>query len=139
MEIDNNAIMAAVVTVLGTVFALYAKMGEAKKTLAKEIKQSLQAEDAAHRADAIPQPFMVREEDRPMTVAGHEAVCGALHGRVGTLEKRMVQVERKMESDKSEIIKSGEERAIKIHDRLNIAIEKIGELKGQMGELAKRV
>ena len=39
--------------------------------------------------------------------------------------------------DKIAIIEAGEDRAIKIHDRINLAIEKIGELRGEVNRIAK--
>jgi hypothetical protein len=57
--------------------------------------------------------------------------------RVGVLENDIKMIRHKMESDKTEIIAAGEDRSIKIHDRINVAIEKIGELRGEVNRIAK--
>ena len=46
--------------------------------------------------------------------------------------REIASLYRKLESDKEEIIHAGEDRATKIHDRINVVIEKVGELRGEM-------
>jgi len=87
----------------------------------------------------IQQPLHTVTEEKPMTVPMHEAACSPLHHRVGALESDVRMIRLKMDADKNEIISSGEERAVAIHNRINVAIEKLGELKGQVTEVAKRV
>lgn len=53
------------------------------------------------------------------------------------IEARVSALERKLEGDKDEIIKAGEDRAIKIHDRINVLIEKVGELRGELNGARK--
>lgn len=83
------------------------------------------------------QPLHFVKDEQPMTVAAHAAVCGKLDGRVVTLEKEVKEIRSKMEKDKIAIIEAGEDRATKIHDRINLAIEKIGELRGEVNRIAK--
>jgi restriction endonuclease Mrr len=52
------------------------------------------------------------------------------------IEARVAALERKLEDDKDEIIKAGEDRATKIHDRINVAIVQIGELRGEVRHLS---
>jgi hypothetical protein len=54
------------------------------------------------------------------------------------IEARVAALERKLEDDKDEIIAAGEVRASGIHDRINIAIEKIGELRGEVRHLGNQ-
>jgi hypothetical protein len=54
------------------------------------------------------------------------------------IEARVAALERKLETDKDEIIEAGEIRATKLHDRINVAIEKIGELRGEVTHLSKK-
>lgn len=53
------------------------------------------------------------------------------------IEARVAVLERKLEDDKDQIIAAWEEKATKIHDRINVAIEKIGELRGEVNRIAK--
>jgi hypothetical protein len=54
------------------------------------------------------------------------------------LEQRMTHLERKMESDKTEIIEAGEERVVKLHNRMNEVLSGLSELKGEIkGRFAK--
>lgn len=54
------------------------------------------------------------------------------------LEQRMTHLERKMESDKTEIIEAGEERVVKLHNRINDILAAFSELKGEIkGRFAK--
>ena len=85
------------------------------------------------------QPLHFVKDEQPMTVAAHAAVCGQLGGRVSTLESEVKEIRKEMKGDKEDIIKAGEDRSVKIHDRINVAITQIGELKGQLTEVAKRV
>lgn len=73
----------------------------------------------AQKRDLGPQPFDVRVKDRALTVKDHENLCGPLHQRVGVLESDVRGLRAKMESDKDEIIKSGEERVKSLHARID--------------------
>ena len=84
----------------------------------------------------LQQPVEVEMRDKAMTHGEHKAVCGALHDRVWTLEKRMRRVEDKMDADKQEIISSGEERAAAMHRRIDqIPAQVIALLKDTKGLL----
>jgi hypothetical protein len=83
----------------------------------------------------IPQPFMTKVEDQLVTKQECAVSHGHMHTRVLTLEARMDRVERKMETDKVEIITAGEERARQIHDRINTVLSAVSELKGEIKHL----
>ena len=85
-----------------------------------------------------PQPLRTKEDDTLMTVPMHEAACGPLHKRVDALEKDVRGLRFKMESDKAEIIRAGEDRAKAIHDRINVVIEKVGEMRGEIKHLSQK-
>jgi len=91
----------------------------------------------SQKRDVGPQPFSVSLEKETLTVGRHQELCGPLHGRVCALEKDVRVIRLKMDADKLEIIQAGEDRATKIHDRVNVAIEKIGELRGEVNRIAK--
>ena len=131
VEMTNNelalSVLGVIVVLVGHHFVLRQYIREAagvKETSTTELSN---------------QPIHVAVDDKNMTVGEHAVKCGPLVKRVELLEGDVKEIRKKMETDKNEIIRSGEDRAIKIHDRVNLAIEKIGELKGQVGELAKRV
>jgi len=65
----------------------------------------------------------------------HAELNRLAHDRI---ESRVAALERKLEHDKDEIIAAGEERARLIHDRINVAIEKLGELRGEVNHIGKR-
>jgi hypothetical protein len=76
----------------------------------------------AAKRELGPQPFavsMVDSKDKPLSVGGHDAICGPLHQRVGVLESDVRAIRLKMEADKREIITAGEDRMHEINLRLN--------------------
>jgi predicted transcriptional regulator len=48
------------------------------------------------------------------------------------LEQRMTHIERKMDEDKNEILKAGEDRVIKLHNRINEILQGVSELRGEI-------
>jgi hypothetical protein len=58
-------------------------------------------------------------KDKPLSVGGHDAICGPLHQRVGVLESDVREIRLKMDTDKREIITAGEDRMHEINLRLN--------------------
>lgn len=134
VEIDNNTLMGAGgAGFLGIIGLLLALDRKAKNYIHDAINQKPPGREI------LGQPVRVALDEKVMTEKAHQAVCGSLHQRVGVLENDVRSIRIKMDADKSEIIDAGEDRAVKIHDRINVAIEKIGELKGQVTEIAKRV
>lgn len=85
------------------------------------------------------QPVKVKEAKEYLTVRAHAEACGHMERRVTALEGRATLIERKMDTDKTEIIDAGEDRAIKIHDRINAVLSAVSEVKGQVFEISKRV
>ena len=67
----------------------------------------------------IQQPLRIVQDPQALTKAEHVEHCGHMERRVVALECRATLIERKMETDKTEIIKAGEERSIHIHNRIN--------------------
>jgi hypothetical protein len=55
------------------------------------------------------------------------------------IEARVAAVEARREQDKEEIITAGNARAEGTNRRIEALIEKVGQLNGQMAEIAKRV
>ncbi|HWD21061.1 MAG TPA: hypothetical protein VHB20_17470 [Verrucomicrobiae bacterium] len=52
--------------------------------------------------------------------------------RVRKLEESTDRLWAKLESDKMEIMKSGEDRALKLHERINAILAAVSELRGRM-------
>ena len=52
------------------------------------------------------------------------------------IEARISSLEKQREHDKDAIIAAGEARSIAIHNRINVAIEQIGELRGEIKHLS---
>jgi len=59
--------------------------------------------------------------------AAHEQ----LTERVRRVEESADRLWDKLETDKMEILKSGEDRAAKLHDRINVILAAVSELRGQ--------
>lgn len=91
----------------------------------------------AQKSEVGPQPFEVSVKDKPLTAAGHDALCGPLHQRVSVLENDVRAIRTKMEADKHEIIKSGEERVSHLHRRLDSLKDDIAAQPAQVVALLK--
>lgn len=84
-------------------------------------------------------PQAITMEDQFTTRASfhkHAELNRAEHSKI---ESRVAVLERKLESDKDDIIASGEIRAEKIHSRINTLMEKVGQLQGTVAELSRRL
>jgi len=81
----------------------------------------------------IQQPLRVQHEKDVLTKAEHVEHCGYMERRVVALEARTERIERTMQSDKTEIIDAGEERAINIHNRINDIDKKVSALDERTG------
>jgi len=114
MEIDNNQLLAAGAIGTLTVFGMLLKFNAQLKAYIA---------DAARPASAgkvdVQQPLRVLQEEHVLTKAEHVEHCFHMERRVTALESRTTMIERKMESDKTEIIAAGEQRSIHIHNRIN--------------------
>ena len=53
------------------------------------------------------------------------------------IEARVTALEQKLERDKDEIIAAGEDRGNRIQDRINVAIEKLGEMRGELNQITR--
>ena len=71
------------------------------------------------KRDLGPQPFEIEMRDKPLTVTAHADFCKPLHKRVGDLECDVRMMRLKMDADKHEIIAAGEDRATRIHARID--------------------
>ena len=65
------------------------------------------------------QPFRITQDPQVLTKAEHVEYVGHMDRRVVAVECRLNHMEHKMETDKTEIIRAGEERSIHIHNRIN--------------------
>lgn len=132
-EVDNNVILGALLVGL-ILFAsgLIGAMGVIKGW----IREVAGVKDTT-TTEISGQPIRFTEELKFITKTEHTEHCGNMDRRVGVLENDIKMIRHKMESDKTEIIAAGEDRSIKIHDRINVAIEKIGELRGEVNRIAK--
>jgi hypothetical protein len=53
--------------------------------------------------------------------------------RVRKLEESTDRLWAKLEADKMEIVKSGEDRCAKLHERINVILAAVSELRGRLG------
>ena len=123
MEIDNNQLLAAGAIGTLTVFGMLLKFNAQLKAYIA---------DAARPASAgkvdVQQPLRVLQEEHVLTKAEHVEHCSHMERRVVALEARTDRIEHKMDLDKKEIIASGEERCILIHNRINDIDRKVSAL-----------
>lgn len=61
----------------------------------------------------------------------------ALSARVEKNEDQIEAIRDKMEKDKMEILKAGEERAVKLHGRIDLGIEKVDKLMGAFSQMRR--
>lgn len=85
------------------------------------------------------QPISIHMAERYTTRGSFETHARLNREHHEKIEARVSALERKLEDDKDEIIKAGEDRAVKLHERINVAIEKIGELRGEVTQIAKHL
>jgi hypothetical protein len=67
----------------------------------------------------IAQPLITKSQPEFVTHAEHTEKCSHMERRVCALEVRATVIERKMETDKEEIIAAGEDRVVGIHRRID--------------------
>lgn len=132
MEIDNNQLFSAgAVGTLG-VFLFLMKFNAQLKSYIRDANNQ-----KPEGREILGQPLKVSVDDKVMTEASHRAVCGSLHHRVGALETDVRMIRMKMDADKTEIISSGETRAASIHDRINVVLAAVSEVRGEIKHLTK--
>jgi hypothetical protein len=98
IEIDNNQLMVAVIGVIGILLGLYSKV----RNWEQNIRTGGKVE--------IKQPLKITQEQALITKSEHADHCAFMERRVSALENRTDRIERKMETDKTEIIHAGQER-----------------------------
>ena len=130
VELTNNELALSVVGVLATLVGHHF-------VLRKYIREAAGVKETS-RTEIIKQPLRVQFAQEFVTRDDHSRFSVELERRVLSLETDIKDVREKMEEDKQDIIAAGEVRMVKIHDRVNLAIERIGELKGQVQEISKR-
>lgn len=55
------------------------------------------------------------------------------------IEHQTEMIRCEMKDDKTEILRAGEDRAVKLHDRINLVLEKVSELRGANEEQHRRM
>jgi len=99
--------------------------------LAREIKGFFGSKDVPKREVSFVETYARKEE-----VA---AVARDLTALEGKLEHHTEELRKEMKADKDCILVAGEDRALEIHKRLNVLLEKVGELKGASDEQHRRM
>lgn len=83
-----------------------------------------------------PQPLVVKEQEKFMTQAQCRTAHGEFERRVSFLERHIMDMDSKMDAHILRLEQKGEERAVKIHARIDGLSERVvnalGELKGEI-------
>ena len=98
IEIDNNQLMLGVITTICILLGLYIKIRAWEQNIRTGGKVELK------------QPLKISHEQVLITKQEHADHCAFMERRVSALENRTDRMERKMETDKTEIIHAGAER-----------------------------
>ena len=109
-------------TLIFTIVMAMATLGmwwDAKKTRVTEIKQPL-----------VGQLAPLGNSELQMSVK-------QLNARVKVLEQWRSDLIEKMDADKTEVINAGEHRAEKLHERINLVLTSVSELKGTVHEMQR--
>ena len=131
-----GADIAIFATIIG-MFGAILKMLVDQNTLQKSATQSRKEEIKNVLAEvlngqpnkvSVQQPLRIVSDPQMLTKEEHVQHCSHMERRVLALEGRADRIEQKMETDKEEIIHSGEERAIHIHNRINDIDRKVSAL-----------
>lgn len=117
LEVSNNQLG------LGVMTALLAQ----HFVLRKYIRQQAGVKEVS-TTEISGQPIRFTNEEHVLTKAEHVEHCSHMERRVVALEARTDRIEHKMDLDKKEIIASGEERCILIHNRINDIDRKVSAL-----------
>lgn len=66
-----------------------------------------------------------------------QAEMDAVTARVDRVERQIEAMRDELKADKMELLKAGEERAAKIHERINTAITKVDSLSGAFSQMRR--
>ena len=82
--------------------------------------------------------------EQPLSVTGTPLSNAEIQRDLKTMNHRLIALENwrgqlmdKLDVDKTEVIAAGEHRAEKIHDRINLVLASVSELRGQVNEISK--
>ncbi len=133
LEVDNNMLMGALLIGLILLAALLIGAMAVLKGWIREVAGVKETSSTEITGQPI-QVEMAKSFTTRDSFHKHAELNRFAHEKI---ELRIAVLERKLEDDKDEIIAAWDEKAMKIHDRINVAIEKIGELRGEVNRIAK--
>jgi len=113
---------------IGALYALWRKMNSAKSEIAKEVKQLIIAEDAEAKKNGTPQPLIVKMAETFASKDEHN-----------TLKDEVKVIDEKLEEMERRILAAGGQREEGIHRRISYLVEKVGELRGELNRIGKRI
>lgn len=129
--------LVAVITAIGVLFGIWKKMNAAKGEIAKEVMTVLLAQQAeqAKSTNVGPQPFAIQMNKEFVDKASYHKHAELNRGEHTRIDARITAIQAKMEEDKFEIIQAGEDRSKAIHDRINLLLENVGQIRGELNAI----
>jgi hypothetical protein len=118
------AIFSAIIGMFGVILKMLIDQKTLQKTAAEnrraEVKSVIEEVMNARPAEInIQQPLRTVTEKELLTKQEHDTHCSHMERRVVALEGRTTLIERKMETDKNEMLGAGERRAKELHRRID--------------------
>jgi hypothetical protein len=131
IEADNSMLIGAlavglIIVLGGLIYAV---------TLIKGWIREVAGVKETQTTEIAGQPIRFTQDPQTLTKAEHDSHCHHMERRVVALESRTARIERKMESDKSEIIEAGELRMRKIHERVDTVLHAVARVEGAIEQM----
>lgn len=114
--------LAKWIVILGFVITIWLKLRSWEKGLKGD----------PEKREISPQPLGVRLAAEFVRQQEFDREISRLDQDAKEIKARLRQLDEKREADKIEIISAGEERAVAIHNRINLLLEKVSEIKGEV-------
>jgi hypothetical protein len=126
-EIDNNTLLGAgAIGTLGLLLFLMKFQAALKNHIFDMVSQLVKQKPEGR--EILGQPVQIEMAKQFMTRDDHRQVCGGLERRVSSLEVRADRADVRMEDAQHKILAAGEDRATKIHERINDIDRKVAGL-----------
>lgn len=126
-QLSDLGLLVFVLIVLG---AIYRQMTALRAAIAEDVRREIAARSEPNPV-AVQQPLVVKPEIR---MATHEELRG-VEGRVERLERQDLERLQLLTDSLGDLNEKSEERASKTHERINLLLTAVGEMRGEIKRL----
>ncbi len=107
---------------------VYQRLDKFEDVLSKRLEAKIEQRGQPKRTEILPHPLIIKPEVR---MATHEELRG-VEGRVERLERQDAERLQLLTKSLSDLDSKSEERAAKTHDRINLLLTAVGEMRGEI-------